>query len=347
MSTPTLESSVGTAPESRLPFGGLVRAELRRLRLRRLVLLLTAVYFLCLGAATVYNFAGYSSNDPAALQQAYDRGIGLCEDNFGSAIAVDPEDQGDFVEEPFDCRAQVGTPENYAVNSREIYSVVDQLGDGITGTAATFAVLAFLLGATSIGADWSAKTLPGALTWEPRRLRLLLGRLAALLGAVTGAAILAQGVHLLGAVAMARYRGTYTGVAQVVEFWPGAYAQMGRGVLLAGFFATAGFAIAVLLRSTAAALGVAFAYLTLGEILLRGVRPSLTPWLVSHNLDAWMSRGGADVTYFAETQTRTGEFEYQDITVHLSTQRGGAYLLLGCLAMLLIAGVFFRRRDIT
>jgi ABC-2 type transport system permease protein len=345
--SPFAAAASDAGARSHLPFGGLLRGELRRLRLRRLVLLFLLLYFVALAASVVIGYLSYDSNDPAALQASYDSVLARCERGF---FGEPPSSGGGVPEAPgFDagvCRAQLGTPEAFAADSGLIYLVLRQLPSGVTATATTFAILAFLLGASSIGADWSARTLPGLLTWEPRRIRLLLGRLLALLLVIACAAALAQAVHLGGALLLGSQRGTFARVAETPLFWPHVATRIGRGVLLACFFGTAGLAISALLRNTAAALGVAFAYLTLGEILLRLLKPGWAPYLVSHNVDAWMSTGGTNVSVPRNTTDDFGSRTFEDVIVHLSVARGGLYLALGAVVLFVVAAAVFRRRDI-
>ncbi len=343
MSTTTAQAPTTPAPAepaSRLPYTGLLRSELRRLRLRRLVRLVLLLYVLMQVGVLALAFFSYESNDPAVVQAHFNDARLSCVQSFGPEIPPD-------LPEPIERMCGLGSPQQVAIDYGTLFDVAGGLPSGIKVTAVTFAVLAFLLGATSIGADWSARTLPGLLTWEPRRLRLLSGKLLALLLLVSAAAVVVQGVYFAGIWAIGSFRGTYDGIAAVNQFWPHALESAGRGVLLAGAFAMAGFAVSALVRNTAATLGVAFAYLTLGEIVLRAVTSRAEPWLVSRNADAWLSTGGADVEMLVRKTDQFGQPTYEQVVVHLSNLRGGSYLLGGATVLLVLAAATFRRRDLT
>ena len=58
------------------------------------------------------------------------------------------------------------------------------LRDGVKAVAGIFAFMAFLVGATAAGAEWSAGTMQSLLYWEPRRVRVMVAKVAALAAAV-------------------------------------------------------------------------------------------------------------------------------------------------------------------
>jgi hypothetical protein len=98
---------------------------------------------------------------------------------------------------------------------------------------------------------------------------------------------------------------------------------------LTGVAATLGVALSALVRNTAAAIGVAFAYLVVAEPILRAVRPKWDRWYVGENINAFVLGGTPDDATF----TRSGSV--------------AAGTLLGYTAMLiLLAIVAFRSRDI-
>jgi hypothetical protein len=131
-------------------------------------------------------------------------------------------------------------------------------------------------------------------------------------------------------------------------FWAALSLQAGRGVLLALATATLGFALSTLLRSTAAAFGLAFGYFAAGEILLRAARESWTPWLLSTNVGAWLQRGGLDVQLLRPGVNPEGSFDPSSfVTVNVSNAEAGLYLLALALVLFGAAAVTFARRDLT
>ncbi len=138
----------------------------------------------------------------------------------------------------------------------------------------TFVVLLGVALAASLGgADWSAGTMTTLLTWEPRRIRVLLIRAVVVALVVAFVTLFLQGV-LLGAFRVAvALRGTSVGAPPGLL---GTAAQTGlRVAVVAVGFGLVALAVATVGRSTVAALGVLFGYLVLFEGVIAGLRPSI------------------------------------------------------------------------
>ena len=138
----------------------------------------------------------------------------------------------------------------------------------------TFVVLLGVALAASLGgADWSAGTMTTLLTWEPRRIRVLLIRAIVVALVVALVTLFLQGV-LLGAFSLAvALRGTSLGAP------PGLVGTAVRTALrvstVAAGFGLVALSVATIGRSTVAALGVLFGYLVLFEGVIAGFRPSI------------------------------------------------------------------------
>jgi ABC-type transport system involved in multi-copper enzyme maturation permease subunit len=102
-----------------------------------------------------------------------------------------------------------------------------------------------------------------------------------------------------------------------------------RGAVAGTVAALIGFAIASLGRNTAAALGVAFAYLVVLEPLLRSLRPKWQPWLLYDNLVTFIQGHAADFTRHPRSLTGAA------VMITLYTVGMGA-----------IAALVFQRRDV-
>ena len=81
----------------------------------------------------------------------------------------------------------------------------------LEGTSPILVIASWLLGASVIGADWHAGTVTTALTWEPRRVRLLLAKLAACLAVTFVLVMVLQGLLAGALTAAAVLRGTTDG----------------------------------------------------------------------------------------------------------------------------------------
>ena len=161
---------------------------------------------------------------------------------------------------------------------------------GVLVVAAATAVFAFLLGATYVGAEWSSRSMVALLFWEPRRYRVMAVKLAVLTGVAAALGVLSQGVWLLAARVLAATRGTTSSTP--THLWTQLTAASGRGVLLVVLVALLGFAVANLIRNTAAAFGAGFVYFAIVENVIRAVRPAWQPWLLSDNAVALVTHGG-------------------------------------------------------
>lgn len=157
----------------------------------------------------------------------------------------------------------------------------EQLPQVLMGTSPLAIILGWLLGASVVGAEWHAGTMATLLTWEPRRLRVLLAK-----AAVASLFVVALTVALLALLGAALWpagalRGT---MPQAGSGWLGS--TLGatlRSAGVAGLAAAVAFALAAIGRSTAAALGIGFVHLAVVEAILRTVRPRWQHWLLGDN----------------------------------------------------------------
>lgn len=159
----------------------------------------------------------------------------------------------------------------------------------LLGTSAGFAILAFLIGATSIGAEWHAGTVTTLLTWEPRRIRVAVAKALSVVLVAFGAILVLQAL-LAGALALvAATRGVTVGADRA---WLADTAGIAvRAAAVAAAMSLVGYALASIGRNTGAALGVGFAYFAVIEGLIRGLRPHWQPWLVGDNSASFIADG--------------------------------------------------------
>ena len=201
-------------------------------------------------------------------------------------------------------------------------------GDPLLGVAAMFLLIGGVLGGASmIGAEWRAGTFATLLTWEPNRRRVAVAKIAAC-GAV--AFLVALGLQVLYCAAFlpaALGPGTTEG-ADAAWLW----SLLGAGVRIAaltGLAASLMAAIAMIGRNTAAALGVAFAYLMVVENIVHAWKPWAARFLLGPNGAVFVT--GADL--------ETEEFSRSAVTAGLTLT---AYV--GVVALLAVAT--FKRRDL-
>ena len=163
----------------------------------------------------------------------------------------------------------------------------DESDDGpLLAVPIVFLAIGGLLGGASmVGAEWRAGTVATLLTWEPRRVRVAVAKL---LAAGLLAFLIAEALLVVFSLALvpAGLRGSTEGVD--AEWLAGLVAGMLRGGLLTALAATFGAAVAMVGRNTAAALGVAYVYLIIGENIVRAWKPRLSRWLIGENAAAFL-----------------------------------------------------------
>ena len=161
-------------------------------------------------------------------------------------------------------------------------------GDRVLGVTVVFLAIGALLGGASmVGGDWKAGTMATLLTWEPRRVRLAVARFAAVVVLAMGIGLALQLLLILGLLPSVLAHGTTEGAD--ASWWVSLAGGLFRCQVLTGLAALFGAAVAMIGRNTAAAMGAAFAYMLIGENLVRAWKPWLRPWLLAENAFIFLS----------------------------------------------------------
>ncbi|MEA3199479.1 MAG: hypothetical protein QOE90_907 [Thermoplasmata archaeon] len=166
-------------------------------------------------------------------------------------------------------------------------------------------LIALVLFAQSLGSEYRDGTLKVLLSREPRRLRLLAGKLAALACFVLVGVTLAFLLQSIAAFLMAGVRGISTASwttwdAMQVEggvLWRTCAATLAHGLL--------GAALAILLRAAAPAIGVGIGYTLLGEPLILLVWRDGRKWLPEQVFSAFAAGGNAALSFGAASLLAT------------------------------------------
>jgi ABC-type transport system involved in multi-copper enzyme maturation permease subunit len=212
--------------------------------------------------------------------------------------------------------------------------------------AATFTILIGVILAASLGgADWSAGSMATLLTWEPRRILVLLARAIVVATLVFVFTLVIQLV-LTGAFALAvSLRGTTGGHP------PGLIEASARTMIRVSTMAAAigivALSLATLGRSTVASLGVLFGYLILFEGVIAGFSHGTQDKLLVRAAGVVVSR--QPILGFHETISSS--------VGGISSGSNGAYILLGLgeawvvvgfyvVSLLGLALLVFRARDV-
>jgi len=202
-----------------------------------------------------------------------------------------------------------------------------ELAEVFDGLSFLLIIIAMGLGATFIGAEWSAGTVTTVLTWEPRRRRVFAAKVVAamIFIAVAVMAVLAILVLVMAVVAM--WRGSTAGADA------GWFADLGgtalRSAVVCALAGVIALAIASAARNTAAALIAAFIYFTVVENVIRGFRPNWFRWLPGDNMALFVI--GAEGTGIRE----------------ISETRALITIVSYALVFFVVSLTIFRARDIT
>jgi ABC-type transport system involved in multi-copper enzyme maturation permease subunit len=201
-------------------------------------------------------------------------------------------------------------------------------GDSFIGVGAFFLVIGAVLGGASmIGAEWRAGTFVTLLTWQPHRRRVAIAKLLACGLVATAIAIALQALLLTAFLPAAWGPGTVGAVD--AEWWRSVMGGVLRVAGLTGLAAVFAAAVAMIGRSTAAALGAAFAYMLVFENLVRAWKPWSARYLIGENGAVFIT--GADL--------ETAPFSRSTMTAGLTLASYVAVLTV-------IAVVSFWRRDL-
>jgi len=191
-------------------------------------------------------------------------------------------------------------------------------------TASTFlGVVTLSFWAISAASDYTSGLIRVIVQAEPRRMRLLAGKVAALAVWTAAATTVAVAASCLSAIGMATTSGIsmshwWTGIAATIA---GAWIDTYLALLVWGVI---GLVIAVLTKSSTLAIAGGVAYVLIVESVFKLVASGLSHWLPGSVLTALASGGSADVTYAS------------------AVVLGAAYAAAGLAA----ATIAFSRRDI-
>lgn len=322
------------------PKGSLLRAEFHRFRARRFIQVVLGLALLAwLGAGLIsFSFFGVpTAEDRAEAQQQLEQVV---------------EDERRYHEQCLDEVPEGATPEEWCgsplteadLDVDEFLTIwpfdVAEVGvPGAMGFAFGAAVLAFVVGTTWIGAEWSSRSLVALLFWVPRRVQVMGAKIAVLVVATALFGLLAQLCWLALAGLLQAVAGDGSAVPE--DFWGELLATQARGVLLVVLAALGGFGLANLVRNTGAALGIGFVYFAIAEPMMGVFQSSWQPWMLTNNIIGLLHPGGFTVYMF--------EFsDYEDASEYLIGNLQAGLVIGGAVAVVVGIGVaLFTRRDLT
>jgi ABC-type transport system involved in multi-copper enzyme maturation permease subunit len=269
----------------------LLRAEARRFFARDVVRIFVIAVLLTMGVGAVITAVNSREGDSDRgyrdqLQQCLD-GLFVPEDQLPRRYDTLEEYCADHVR-----------PEFFVSDSRFELSSLPEV---LQSSAFLVVIGGLLLGASFVGAEWHHGTMTTLLAWEPRRTRVLAAK----------ALVAAVGVFAVMTVLLVIVALMFWGVAALrgitTDLGPHFVRSLGGTILRIAVCSSAGamvgLGIAMVARSTAAAIGIGFAYLGLVEGLIRALRPGWQHALLADNIAVVIT--GADAEIMREPVTIT------------------------------------------
>jgi hypothetical protein len=335
----------------------LFKAEFRRLLKRRFVRYMTLVGLLVLVAVAIGTFVTNHKIGPAEVaaserraEQQYQHsveGTKQYKQECEQAKARGDKEPGKW---PQDC-AEITPPPREAFEARwflpATFDFRKQFEPMIIAWAAILALVAFAVGASFIGAEWSSGGMMNLLLWRPQRLSVLLTKLGALLTGVLGVTLASAAAWAAALWAIGSLRGSTEKMTAGVWQSFGLTGLRGLAVVLvAGII---GFALASLGRHTALALGGALGIMVVGQFGLGMVMTMAgakfaEAWLLPTYLLAWMQKKVILEDWESCQASFSGECKPQ--TMDIVWQDGGILLAVGVVLTLGAAMWMMRRRDV-
>ncbi|HYI54697.1 MAG TPA: ABC transporter permease subunit [Microlunatus sp.] len=318
---------------------GALHAEVRRLASRRLTLVALVVLVAIIGLFQL-SVADMVSPPSAAdrqlaQQQAEEERVEweahheeweqACRDDGGSAAdcAMPAPTASDWIDGPYPFS--------------ESAAVAVSFGVYLTG------LVAFLVAASFVGAEFTTGSLANWLTFVPRRSTVFVSKLTVvaafslLLGLLAAALTVGAAVLITSA-----YGQPLSGLGEVVQ-------MAARGALVSLILGVLGFCCAMLTGSTGASVGILlgglFALFARGIVLFAaGWAARLSPWSPEVNAQAIVEHG---TTYWLPTPGSTWDDDSEGIERQLSFAHGLGYWSVVLAAVIVVSWLLFRRRDLS
>jgi ABC-2 type transport system permease protein len=178
-----------------------------------------------------------------------------------------------------------GPPEIWLPPGLRVFDLTSIL-DTVVWSSLVLGLAGWLLGGALVGADWTSGTIATLLTWEPRRLRLLVAKLAAAGVLAFAIAIALLGMLVAGLFIVAATRGLNFAYP---DFWGLVGAACVRVAIVSSIAAVTAGALAFVSRSATFAVASLFVYLVAVEGPLALRLPSVGSILMGQNAAAWVT----------------------------------------------------------
>ncbi len=187
------------------------------------------------------------------------------------------------------------TSSNEPITYRQGGTEIREARPGLTGILPSisvfFLVIAVVIGASFVGAEYKFGTVENLLLWEPRRTRVLLTKFAA--GFLSSAALTAAVLMFAFVVfyLLALVKGSTDGLDG--QFWSDLVATLFRSGLAGGLFFILAMSVAVIARNTTASVGIILGWFVISNIVIEVAAKWFRPWELFSNATAFIAQGDA------------------------------------------------------
>jgi ABC-2 type transport system permease protein len=242
----------------------------------------------------------------------------------------------------FRCDSMEPTVKNFLPPQQ---TFAENAADWLSQVSTFVLLLALIVGATFVAAEFSTGAISTWLTFEPRRGRVFASK-AVVAAVVTGVAALVVSV-----LAVAAFWGATAGNHAVGQVTARTVIdlgnQSGRIAAAAAGAALLGAALGFLTRHTAAVIAVVIGWFVAVDGIVASGLLHAPRWAVMTNLEAWLRAG---TTYYLQGQCTPDPlgngFSCNTIQKSLSMASGGLTLVVLVAAVTALALVVFRSRDV-
>jgi len=324
----------------------LLRVEIDRFFSRRTtrVASLGLLGVVVLALVAVWQSSAPASEEEKALsQQYYEEALADWEVN-GEATLADCYAQEEAAREAdptasYDCESWAPQSETYLWPDQLF---TDQAGSVLTGIGYAVLLYAFFVGVSFVAAEFATGSMGSWLTFEPRRTRVYASKLTAAGLGVVVPAILAAVLVVGGAWGIFRMWGTLGDVTG--ELWSDLAVGGLRLTLTAIGVAVLGAAVAMVVRSTAAAIGLLLGYVIVVEGIIGSAVDALKPWLLTLKVEAVLQ--GESAYWVDDCTTDASGTMCESIGKTVSLTNGAVSLVVLLAVVVTVGLVTFRRRDV-
>ncbi|MET1005825.1 MAG: ABC transporter permease subunit [Propionibacteriaceae bacterium] len=320
----------------------LLRAELGRLRSRRLSWVAVAGILIAIGLLQIAVYQTVKPLSAAELEEGRQQ--------YQQAVQDYEQNKAQYEEGAKECVAQGNSaedcdprpkPEQYTYRTPEPFADITNIAVTVTVFLSTLAIL--FVAASFIGAEYSSGALANWLSFIPERGKVFASKLLAIVIAAAVVSFLASALTIgVAAIISSSVGADVAGAGKLFE-------MAGRGVVIGVIGAVIGFVLAMLTRHTIAAAGTVLGYLLVSfvlSILSQAIMSlqAIKPWLAENNILAFLNHGYKYVTY-VNRLTDDG-MDMQEVEHTITFAHSTVYWSVIVAVAIAVTFSVFRRRDV-